>query len=81
MDNILNILNDNPRLSNAEIAAMTGLTVDEVGEKIAYYEKSGIICGYKTVINWDKIEQTDKVTAIIELKVTPRKDTGFEAIA
>ena len=34
MDNILNILNDNPRLSNAEIAAMTGLTVDEVGEKI-----------------------------------------------
>ena len=81
MDNILNILNDNPRLSNAEIAAMTGLTVDEVGEKIAEYEKSGVICGYKPVINWDKIEQTDKVTAIIELKVTPRKDTGFEAIA
>lgn len=84
MDNtsdILNILNDNPRLSNAEIAAMTGLTEDEVGERIAEYEKKGIICGYKTVINWDKIEQTNKVTAIIELKVTPRKDTGFEAIA
>ena len=81
MDTILKILNENPRLSNAEIAAMTGLTEDEVGERIASYEKDGIICGYKTVINWDKLEKTDKVTAIIELKVTPRKDTGFEAIA
>ncbi|MBQ1441740.1 MAG: Lrp/AsnC family transcriptional regulator [Clostridia bacterium] len=81
MDNILRILNDNPRLSNAEIAAMTGITEDEVGEKIASYERNGIICGYKTVINWEKIEKTDKVTAIIELKVTPRRDTGFEAIA
>ncbi len=81
MDNILTILHENPRLSNAQIAAMTNLSEDEVGERIAFYEKSGIICGYKTVINWDKIEQTDKVTAIIELKVTPRKDTGFEAIA
>ena len=81
MDNILRILNDNPRLSNAEIEAMTGITEDEVGEKIASYERNGIICGYKTVINWEKIEKTDKVTAIIELKVTPRRDTGFEAIA
>ena len=81
MDNILEILSDNPRLSDAQIAAMTGLTPDEVGERIASYERDGIICGYKTVINWDKLEQTDKVTAIIELKVTPQKDTGFEAIA
>ena len=57
------------------------MTEDEAGEAIARYEQSGIICGYKTVINWEKLEQTDKVTAIIELKVTPRKDTGFEAIA
>ena len=81
MDAILTILNDNPRLSNAEIAAMTGMTADEVGERIAAYERSGVLCGYKTIINWEKLERTDKVTAIIELKVTPRKDTGFEAIA
>ncbi len=81
MNAILKILSDNPRLSNAEIAAMTGLTEEKVGEEIAHFEKSGVICGYRTVINWDKIEHTDKVTAIIELKVTPRKDTGFEAIA
>ncbi|MBQ9901606.1 MAG: Lrp/AsnC family transcriptional regulator [Clostridia bacterium] len=81
MDNLLKIISENPRLTNAEIAVMTGMTEDEAGEAIARYEQSGIICGYKTVINWEKLEQTDKVTAIIELKVTPRKDTGFEAIA
>ena len=81
MDSILKILNDNPRLTDAEIAAMTGMTEEEVSEIISGYEKSGVICGYKTIINWDKLEKTDKVTAIIELKVTPRKDTGFEAIA
>jgi Transcriptional regulators len=81
MDNILKILSDNPRLTNAQLAVMTGLTEDEVGERISFYENSGIICGYKTVINWEKLEQSDKVTAIIELKVTPRRDTGFEAIA
>lgn len=81
MEKILNILKDNPRLTDGQIAAMVGLTEEEVGEKIAAYESSGVICGYKTVINWEKFEQAEKVTAIIELKVTPRKDTGFEAIA
>lgn len=81
MDKILSILKDNPRLTDSQIAAMAGLTEEEAGERIAAYENSGVICGYKTVINWEKLEQTEKVTAIIELKVTPRKDTGFEAIA
>lgn len=81
MNKILSILKDNPRLNDAQIAAMVGLTEEEVGEKIAEYERGGVICGYNTVINWEKLEQAEKVTAIIELKVTPRKDTGFEAIA
>lgn len=81
MDKILKILIDNPRLTDAQIAAMLGTTEEIVGEKIAEYEKKGIICGYKTVVNWEKLEQTEKVTAIIELKVTPRMNTGFEAIA
>lgn len=81
MDSILRILKDNPRLSNAEIAAMTGLSADEAGERIAHYERTGVIRGYRTVIDPYMTEQTDKVTAIIELKVTPRKDTGFESIA
>ena len=60
---------------------MAGLSEEEVGEKIAAYEKSGVIVGYKTVVNWEKLEQSEKVTAIIELKVTPKRDTGFETIA
>lgn len=81
MDKILSILMENPRLTEAQIAAMTGLSEEEVGEKIAAYEKSGVIVGYKTVVNWEKLEQSEKVTAIIELKVTPKRDTGFETIA
>ena len=81
MDKILSILMENPRLTEAQIAAMTGMSEEEVGEKIAAYEKSGVIVGYKTVVNWEKLEQSEKVTAIIELKVTPKRDTGFETIA
>lgn len=81
MDTILRLLIENPRISNAGISAITGLSEEEVGERIAAYEREGVICGYKTVINREKLEQSDKVTAIIELKVTPRRDTGFEAIA
>ena len=74
MDKILSILMENPRLTDAQIAAMAGLSEEEVGEKIAAYEKSA-------VVNWEKLEQSEKVTAIIELKVTPKRDTGFETIA
>lgn len=81
MDKLLKVLIDNPRLTNAQISAVTGMTEEEVGDKIAEYERQGVICGYKTVVNWEKLEQTEKVTAIIELKVTPRMNTGFEAIA
>lgn len=81
MDNILKVLIDNPRLTNAQIASMIGMTEEDVSCKIAEYEQKGIICGYKTVVNWEKLEQTEKVTAIIELKVTPRMTTGFESIA
>lgn len=84
MDKLLTVLMDNPRLTDAQIAQMTGMTEEAVGEAIADYERRGVICGYKTIIDWDKLEESgdsEKVTAIIELKVTPRRDTGFEKIA
>lgn len=81
MDTILQILTESPRLTDAQIAAMTGLSEEEVGERIAAYERSGVIAGYKTVLNPDRIRECEKVTAIIQLKVTPRRDTGFESIA
>ena len=72
---VLNILEKNSRLSPAEIAVMTGTDEQTVADMISALEKEGIICGYHTLINWDK-ENDDSVTALIELKVTPQAATG-----
>ena len=77
---ILKLLEKNARISNAEIAVITGLSEKEVAERISDMEKSGIICAYKGVINRDLIS-TDSVSAIIELKVTPKAGLGFEDVA
>ena len=77
---ILKLLSDNAKYSNADIAAMCGITEQEVKKNIEDLEKQGIIRGYKAVIDW---ESTDEVwvSALIELKVTPQDDVGFEEIA
>ena len=59
---------------------MLGREEDEVAAAIAQYEKDGVIRGYQAVIDWDKTE-TPTVFARIEIKVTPKKDFGFEEIA
>ena len=79
MEKILSLLEKNPRLTNAEIAVMIGTTEDDVKNKIATLESSGIIKGYRAIINKDKTDQT--VTALIEIKVHPKYDHGFEEIA
>ena len=76
----LNILEKNSRLSAAEIAVMTGTDEKSVADMISKLEKEGIICGYHTLINWDK-ENDDSVTALIELKVTPQGGDGYNKIA
>lgn len=80
MDKLLTILNDNARLSNAQIAAMLGTTEDDVAAKIAKLEADGVLRGYKAVVDWDRTDR-DYVTAIIELRVTPKRDRGFEELA
>ena len=80
MDALLKILDTNARLSNAQLASMLGKTEDQVAEQIAELEKKGVIRAYKALVDWDKTDR-EYVTAIIELRVTPRKDLGFEAIA
>lgn len=77
---ILDLLCENARYSNDEIAVMLGVSADEVKTAIAEMEAAGIICGYTTLINYEKTENED-VTALIELKVTPQPDAGFEDIA
>ena len=77
---ILKLLERNARIEIKDIAAITGKTEAEVKEEIRGMEKDGIICGYKGVIDWESVE-TDAVSAIIELKVTPTAGLGFEEVA
>lgn len=77
---ILTLLEKNARIANEEIATITGLSVSEVEKEIAEMEDEGIICAYKGVINKELLN-TDSVSAIIELKVTPKAGLGFEEVA
>lgn len=80
MDKLLSLLEENARYKTEELAVMLGLTNKEVEDKIQQYEKSGVIRGYKALIDKEKISQ-EYVVAIIELKVMPKKDFGFDEIA
>ncbi|MDE5966601.1 MAG: Lrp/AsnC family transcriptional regulator [Lachnospiraceae bacterium] len=77
---ILNLLDMNSRLAVSDIAAMLGEDADKVAAEIKAMEKEQIICGYHTMIDWDKTNE-EKVTALIELKVTPQRGEGFDKIA
>ena len=77
---ILKILESDARTTTKQIAAMTNTPTAEVTKLIKRAEKDQIILKYKAVINWDKVEN-EQVWALIEVKVTPQKDVGFDAIA
>lgn len=80
MDQLLSLLSENARLTTAQLAVMLNLSEAEVTEKIAQYEKEGIIRGYKTLVNWEKVDK-NKASALIELRVSPKRDRGFDEIA
>lgn len=80
MDEILKILQGNALESRETIARLLDLPVAEVNRRIADYEGRGVIRGYQAILNEDKID-TDKVTAVIEVKVTPQREGGFDTIA
>ena len=77
---ILELLENDSRLSAEQIAVMLGKTEEEVALAVAEMEADKVICGYSTLINWDKTNR-EYVTAMIEVKVTPQRDRGFEKIA
>lgn len=77
---ILKLLEKNARMEVSDIATVTELSEDEVRREIAEMENDGIIRGYKGVIDWEKVDNT-AVSAIIELKVTPKAGLGFEEVA
>ena len=80
MDRLLSLLQNNARLTNKQLAVMLGREEEDVAKAIAAYEKSGVIRGYQAVIDSDKTD-SPTVFARIEIKVTPKKDFGFEEIA
>lgn len=80
MDELLRILRNNALESHEAIARMLGVGPAEVAERIADYEKRGLIRGYQAILNEDELD-LDKVTAVIEVKVMPQRQGGFDTIA
>lgn len=77
---ILDAISKNSRMSMDDLAAMLGTEKKAVEEEIQEMEQTQVICGYPTLINWDKTD-CEKVTALIEVKVTPQRDMGFDKVA
>lgn len=80
MDELLKILKKNAMETPETIAKMLGSTVDKVKAKIAEYEKKGVIKAYQAIVNEDALD-LNRVTAVIEVKVTPEREGGFDRIA
>ena len=80
MEKLLKLLDTDARMTDAQLAVMTGMTEEQVRAQIAQWEKEGVIRAYKALIDWDRTDR-EYVTALIELKVTPKRDRGFEELA
>ena len=79
-DQILTFIEKNSRVNLQELAVMLGSDEVTVANEISKMEQEQVICGYHTMIDWDKTG-TDKVTALIEVRVTPQRGQGFDSIA
>ena len=80
MDELLKILQTNALETRENIARMLGVPAAEIDQRIDNYEKQGVIRGYQAILNEDRLD-LDNVTAVIEVKVTPQREGGFDNIA
>lgn len=78
---ILKVIEKNSKHSHEDLAAMLGVTVSEIEKEMKAMEEEGVICGYPTLIDWDRVDHTEKVTALIEVKITPKRGEGFDYMA
>ena len=79
-EKILTIIEKDSKIDIKDLAILLGASEVEVANEIADMEKEQIICGYYTLINWDNTND-EKVTALIEVRVTPQRGLGFDKIA
>ncbi len=79
-EKILTFIERNSRIDLKELAILLGMDEVSVANEIADMEKEHIICGYHTLIDWDKTSE-EKLTALIEVKVTPQRGLGFDKVA
>ena len=77
---ILRMLEKNSKIDLHDLAIMMGTDEALILQEIEKMEQEGVICGYPTLINWDKTDM-EKVTAFIEVRVTPQRGKGFEKLA
>jgi len=77
---MLKAIEKNSRFSIEELASEIGTSVEETIDLVAKMEREHIICGYHSIINWDKTNN-ETVTALIEVRATPQRDLGFDQIA
>ena len=79
-EKILTFIEKNSRIDLKELAIVLGVSQEAVMQELQAMEQEHIICGYHTLINWDKVG-VEKVTAMIEVRVTPQRDMGFDKVA
>ncbi|MFI3212500.1 MAG: Lrp/AsnC family transcriptional regulator [Eubacteriales bacterium] len=79
-EKILTIIEKNSRIDLNELAIILGVDVETIINEMQKMEEEGVICGYHTLIDWEKTE-IDKVSALIEVRVTPQRGQGFDNIA
>ena len=80
MKKLLQLLEEDCTLTRDQLAAMSGMTVDEVNAAVARYEEEKTILGYKAIVDWDSTDE-EMVTAIIKVNLTPQRTVGFDRIA
>ena len=79
-EELLAIIEKNSRIDLKELAVILGVEEIDVVNELQALEEEGVICGYHTLINWEKTS-LDKVTALIEVRVTPQRGQGFDNVA
>ena len=80
MKKLLQLLEEDCTLTHEQLAAMTGMTVEEVKADIKKFEDDKVILGYKAIVDWDQTDR-ESVTALIEVNIIPQRNEGFDGVA